>query len=67
MAPLHWSVDTNDWRLPGADAIAGTLRTAGPGSVILLHDAGGDRSQTIAALTAVLPDMKGEGVQFVTP
>ena len=44
---IGWNVDTEDWRRPGADAIAERLLSAKPGDVVLMHDGGGDRSQTI--------------------
>ena len=37
-----------------------------PGSVILMHDGGGDRSQTVEALKKALPQLKQEGYRFVT-
>lgn len=56
MRPLHWAVDPQDWRRPPAAKIVSTVRsTTRRGSVILLHDAGGDRSQTEAALKTLLP------------
>ncbi|MFF4377992.1 bifunctional polysaccharide deacetylase/glycosyltransferase family 2 protein [Kitasatospora sp. NPDC001547] len=60
--------DSEDWRLPGAERIARTLddAPAGPGRIVLLHDAGGDRSQTVAALTTELPRLKARGLRFTT-
>lgn len=63
------TLDTEDWRRPGVDAIvrAGTPdREGGPGEVLLLHDAGGDRSQTVAALDRLIPKLKAEGYRFRT-
>ncbi|WFE51551.1 polysaccharide deacetylase family protein [Micromonospora sp. WMMD1155] len=58
MTPLHWSVDPSDWDLPGAAKITATVVTqAAPGSVVLLHDAGGDRQGTVDALRRILPDL----------
>ncbi|WP_030490106.1 polysaccharide deacetylase family protein [Micromonospora chokoriensis] len=58
MTPLHWSVDPSDWDLPGASKITATVLTqAAPGSVVLLHDAGGDRQGTVDALRRILPDL----------
>ncbi|MFF0469053.1 polysaccharide deacetylase family protein [Micromonospora zamorensis] len=58
MTPLHWSVDPSDWDLPGASKITATvLSQAEPGSVVLLHDAGGDRQGTVDALRRILPDL----------
>ncbi|MDG4806458.1 polysaccharide deacetylase family protein [Micromonospora sp. WMMD1120] len=58
MTPLHWSVDPSDWDLPGASKIAATVLTqAEPDSVVLLHDAGGDRQGTVDALRQILPEL----------
>jgi peptidoglycan/xylan/chitin deacetylase (PgdA/CDA1 family) len=68
LTPLDWSVDPRDWSRPGVDHITSTiLRTTRPGSIILEHDGGGDRSQTVAALRIVLPRLLDEGYTFVTP
>lgn len=67
---LH--VDPNDWQRPGVDAIvrqvvdqvhAGTPQNSA--NIILLHDGGGDRSQTVAALPRIIATLKGEGYSFV--
>ena len=65
-AEIGWNVDTEDWRRPGADTIASRIMKAKPGSVILMHDGGGDRSQTVEALRKALPQLKQEGYRFVT-
>ncbi|MDG4761742.1 polysaccharide deacetylase family protein [Micromonospora sp. WMMD710] len=58
MTPLHWSVDPSDWEVPGATKIAATVVSqAEPGSVVLLHDAGGNRQGTVDALRRILPDL----------
>jgi peptidoglycan-N-acetylglucosamine deacetylase len=55
MTMVMWSVDSEDYRRPGVDAIvANVLAGAKPGAIVLLHDAGGDRSQTIAALPRIV-------------
>ncbi|MFE2109490.1 polysaccharide deacetylase family protein [Kitasatospora sp. NPDC059463] len=60
-----WSVDPQDWARPGRAAIERrVLGAVKPGSVILLHDGGGDRSQTVAALPAVLRTLKSRGYTF---
>ncbi|GAB3868418.1 bifunctional polysaccharide deacetylase/glycosyltransferase family 2 protein [Dactylosporangium cerinum] len=58
--------DTEDWRRPGVDAIvAAALPTpAGPGAVVMLHDGGGDRSQTVAAVERIVSGAGGP--RFVT-
>jgi peptidoglycan-N-acetylglucosamine deacetylase len=68
LTPLAWSVDPRDWSHPGvrpivSDILAGT-RT---GSIILEHDGGGNRSQTVAALKIWLPRLLDAGYQFTTP
>ncbi|MGQ0574734.1 MAG: polysaccharide deacetylase family protein [Pseudonocardia sp.] len=68
MQPLGWSVDTYDWRRPGADAIVATVRQqVRPGAVVLLHDGGGDRAQTVAALERLLPWLVEQGYLFTFP
>ncbi|MEV4723231.1 polysaccharide deacetylase family protein [Micromonospora humida] len=60
MTPLHWTVDPNDWQVPGAAKITATVsRDTGPGAVVLMHDAGGDRQGTVDALRRLLPDLTG--------
>lgn len=65
-AEINWSIDTEDWSRPGADAIYQRLKNASAGSIILMHDGGGDRSQTVAALKKALPELKAQGYSFVT-
>ncbi|MFC8846610.1 MULTISPECIES: polysaccharide deacetylase family protein [unclassified Micromonospora] len=58
LVPLHWTVDPSDWRAPGASRIANVVSAeAQPGSIVLLHDAGGDRQGTVDALHSLLPDL----------
>jgi peptidoglycan-N-acetylglucosamine deacetylase len=60
-----WDIDTNDWRRPGAEAIAGrVLGQVRSGDVILMHDGGGNRSQTVAALEQVLATLAARGYRF---
>ncbi len=63
--PVLWDVDPMDWTHPGADAIANdVLAAVRPGSVILLHDGGGDRAQTVTALETILPSLTAAGYTF---
>jgi peptidoglycan-N-acetylglucosamine deacetylase len=68
MTPLGWSVDPRDWSRPGVSAIIrnilGNTRT---GSIILEHDGGGDRSETVAALRFVIPRLLEAGYHFRAP
>lgn len=62
-----WTVDPQDWSRPGASAIRWrVLNYVRPGSVVLLHDGGGDRSQTVEALSGILKTLKARGYTFAT-
>jgi peptidoglycan-N-acetylglucosamine deacetylase len=62
-----WSTDTSDYTLPGVQAIVqSALAGAHPGAIILMHDAGGDRSETIAALPAIIKGLRKKGLEPVT-
>jgi peptidoglycan/xylan/chitin deacetylase (PgdA/CDA1 family) len=68
MRPLGWNVDSKDFELPGTDAIITTVKSEVPnGPTILFHDAGGDRSETVAALREILPWLKQQGYSFGFP
>jgi peptidoglycan/xylan/chitin deacetylase (PgdA/CDA1 family) len=60
-----WDVDTQDWSVPGSEAIAAEAATATGGSVLLMHDAGGDRTQTVATLPRIVEGLLGRGYRFV--
>jgi peptidoglycan-N-acetylglucosamine deacetylase len=62
-----WSVDTADYTLPGVSAIVQrALAGAGPGAIILMHDGGGNRSETLAALPAIVSGLRKRGLHPVT-
>lgn len=63
---IGWNIDTQDWRKPGVAAIKAQLLSVSPGDIVLMHDGGGDRSQTVQALSEALPVLKQRGFQFVT-
>ena len=68
LMPLDWSVDPRDWARPGVSAIVtNIMRNTRTGSIILEHDGGGNRTQTVAALTYVLPRLLDQGYRFRTP
>ncbi|NLU74743.1 polysaccharide deacetylase family protein [Streptomyces sp. HNM0575] len=68
MSPLGWSVDTCDWKEPGTREITSTvLKTVRPGAILLSHDGGGNRSQTVAALRDYLPRLIDSGYTPVLP
>jgi cellulose synthase/poly-beta-1,6-N-acetylglucosamine synthase-like glycosyltransferase/peptidoglycan/xylan/chitin deacetylase (PgdA/CDA1 family) len=59
-------LDGRDWRRPGAEAIARAITPRGAsGGIVLLHDGGGDRSQTVAALERAVPRLQARGFRFV--
>lgn len=65
---MSWTVDPRDWSRPGTASIIDTvLKDVRPGSIVLNHDGGGDRSQTVAALKAYLPVLIDEGYSFTAP
>jgi peptidoglycan/xylan/chitin deacetylase (PgdA/CDA1 family) len=62
---LKWSVDPKDYTTPPAPVILARVEAkVGPGSVILLHDGGGDRSHTVAMLRQLIDDLKKRGFSF---
>lgn len=66
--PVLWTVDPQDWdSAMGTDQIIGNvLSTTRPNAVICLHDGGGDRTRTIAALPAIIDGLRAQGYEFVT-
>ena len=67
MLMVLWSVDTGDWEKPGSSRIVrNALSGAKPGAIILLHDGGGDRSETVAALPAIIRDLRRRGYRLVS-
>ena len=67
MLMVFWSVDTNDYRQPGVRVIVQrALAGAKPGGIILLHDGGGARSQTIAALPEIVKKLRKRRFKLVT-
>jgi peptidoglycan/xylan/chitin deacetylase (PgdA/CDA1 family) len=67
MLMVVWSVDPQDYRRPGAGAIVrNVLSHARPGAVVLLHDGGGDRSQDVAALPAIIRGLRRMRYRLVT-
>jgi peptidoglycan-N-acetylglucosamine deacetylase len=67
MVPVLWSVDSRDWQMPGTHAIVRrVLANVKPGSIVLMHDGGGDRQETLRALPAILRALKKRHLQPVT-
>jgi cellulose synthase/poly-beta-1,6-N-acetylglucosamine synthase-like glycosyltransferase/peptidoglycan/xylan/chitin deacetylase (PgdA/CDA1 family) len=60
-------LDTRDWSRPGTDAIVrAATPDAGRGAVVLMHDGGGDRAQTVAAIDRLIPVLTARGYRFTT-
>jgi peptidoglycan/xylan/chitin deacetylase (PgdA/CDA1 family) len=65
MTQVLWDVDPRDWARPGTNAIVNNiLHHAHRRNIILMHDGGGDRGQSVAALDKVLPILKSQGYSF---
>jgi peptidoglycan/xylan/chitin deacetylase (PgdA/CDA1 family) len=61
-----WDVAPDDWAMPGAQTISDrVVAETTDGSIILLHDGGGDRSQTVAALPLIIESLLERGFRFV--
>ncbi|WP_189113324.1 polysaccharide deacetylase family protein [Pilimelia terevasa] len=59
MVPTGWAVDPRDWARPPAGAIASTvLKGSRRGAIVLMHDGGGDRRNTVAACRTIIPALK---------
>jgi peptidoglycan/xylan/chitin deacetylase (PgdA/CDA1 family) len=72
MQPLSWNVDPRDWERPGADAIVAAVQQqiaqqAPDGPIVLLHDGGGSREQTVEALRTLIPWLAEQGYRFGFP
>jgi peptidoglycan/xylan/chitin deacetylase (PgdA/CDA1 family) len=67
MRTINWDVDPQDWSLPGTGAIYSNIVShARDGSIILMHDGGGPRSETLAALPQVIDALRARGFGFAT-
>lgn len=67
MLMVLWSVDTNDYTRPGVSRIVySAVSGAQPGAIILMHDGGGDRSETVAALPRIITQLRQRGFRLVT-
>jgi peptidoglycan/xylan/chitin deacetylase (PgdA/CDA1 family) len=75
MLTIQWDVDPRDWARPGAGAIqaggpsAGAARVLGgsrSGSIVVMHDGGGPREQTVAALPGTIATLRRRGYRLVT-
>ena len=66
LGELYWDVDPSDYLMPGSGVIADRVLSAlHPGAIIGMHDGGGDRSQTVAALPAIITGIEAAGYTLV--
>nr|NNM90899.1 polysaccharide deacetylase family protein [Bacilli bacterium] len=67
IAMWTWDVDAKDWSLPGVTSIVSkVMANIDPGDILLFHDGGGKRTQTVQALDILLERLQRRGYQFVT-
>ncbi len=67
MLMVLWTVDTNDYTLPGVKSIIhAAVSGARPGAIILMHDGGGNRKETVEALPHIVKDLRARGYKLVT-
>jgi len=72
MQPLSWNIDPRDWTQPGAEEIVAAIRQqiheqAPDGPIVLMHDGGGPRGQTVEALEQLIPWLAEQGYKFGFP
>jgi peptidoglycan/xylan/chitin deacetylase (PgdA/CDA1 family) len=68
MQPLGWRLAVADWETPGAPELVRRLQEGiTPGAVVLLHDGGGDRSQTVDAVDTIIPMFRAQHWRFTLP
>lgn len=67
MTTVIWDVDPRDWSRPGTGTIEQRVRAqTRSGSIVLMHDGGGPREQTLAALPHIIHSLRGRGMRLVT-
>ncbi|WP_344633791.1 polysaccharide deacetylase family protein [Streptomyces glaucosporus] len=68
MQPLGWRLAINDWQPPGTgELVRRIMQGVTPGAVVLMHDGGGDRSQTVSAVDQTIPQLRAQGYSFDQP
>lgn len=64
---VMWSDDSQDYRRPSVNTLVNrVLKQAKPGGIVLMHDGGGNRARTVAALPQIISQLKQRGYSFVT-
>ncbi len=64
---VMWNVDSHDWEKRGVSKIVKVVvKNTKPGAIVLMHDGGGDRRQTVKALPIIIDKLRAKGYKFVT-
>jgi peptidoglycan/xylan/chitin deacetylase (PgdA/CDA1 family) len=67
MTTVNWDVDPFDWQTPGSGAVYSRIvGAARAGSIVLMHDGGGPRGGTLAALPSIIDTLRARGYRFAT-
>lgn len=67
MTTVTWDVDPSDWSNPGSGAVYSRVVDAvQPGSIVVMHDGGGTRADTLAALPRIIETLRNRGYRFAT-
>ena len=67
MTTVTWDVDPSDWSNPGSDAVySRVVGAVQPGSIVVMHDGGGTRADTLAALPRIIDTLRRRGYRFAT-
>jgi peptidoglycan/xylan/chitin deacetylase (PgdA/CDA1 family) len=67
MLSVLWSIDSEDYTRPGVGAIVrNVVGAVRPGAIVLLHDGGGDRAQTVAAVPRIVRRLERDGYRFAS-
>ena len=60
MTTVTWDVDPSDWSNPGSGAVySRVVGAVHPGSIVVMHDGGGTRADTLAALPQIIETLRG--------
>ncbi len=63
---VMWSADSQDWKSSSEKIINQVLKDSKSGGIVLMHDGGGNRSETVKALPTIIKSLKEQGYTFVT-
>ncbi|TVQ63064.1 MAG: polysaccharide deacetylase family protein [Spirulina sp. DLM2.Bin59] len=63
---VMWSADSKDYYASAPNIIKRVMAAASPGGIVLFHDGGGNRTQTVLALPFIIKQLREQGYEFVT-